>query len=56
MNLSTLVPWYGSDRQVVRHYARRLGGLPWVGVPYCGGLSAVAELIDAMNEEGLLQS
>lgn len=47
MNLSTLIPWYGSDRQVVRRYTQRLAGLPWIGIGYGGGFSAVANLPDA---------
>ena len=41
MAVTTLAPWFGSDRLIVDHIGDALKGCEWVGIPFTGGASAV---------------
>lgn len=41
MAVTTLAPWFGSDRLIVDHIGAALDGCEWVGIPFTGGCSAV---------------
>lgn len=36
--VTTLVPWYGSNRSLAHHVGNLLAGCEWVGVPFAGGM------------------
>ncbi len=37
MKITTLAPWYGSNRTLAATVGLQLGQLAWCGVPFCGG-------------------
>ena len=44
MKVKTLVPWYGSNRMLASEVGRLLAGCEWVGIPFVGGCSEIAEI------------
>lgn len=44
--ITTLVPWFGSNRTLARNVGQELAGCSWVGVPFAGGMCELA-YIDA---------
>lgn len=42
--VTTLAPWYGSDRMTADRYAKALEACKWVGIPFAGGMSIVSRL------------
>lgn len=42
--MRALAPWFGGARRVAGLVGEALRGLKWVGVPFCGGLSELAEI------------
>lgn len=42
--ITTLVPWYGSNRSLARHVGAQLAGRAWVGVPFAGGMSEIRHI------------
>ncbi len=44
MTISALAPWYGSNRMLAPNVGAALKGCRWVGIPFAGGLSEVAEI------------
>src|SRR3990167_2425065 len=47
---SRALPWFGSDAMVCEQYAALLADCKHVTVPFCGGLSVVAHLIETSGE------
>jgi hypothetical protein len=45
--VTTLAPWFGSDRMTAENYADALGRCEWVGIPFAGGMSIVSRLTKA---------
>jgi DNA adenine methylase len=48
MTTTTLASWFGSDRMIAKAIGQELAGCAWVGVPFAGGMSALAH-IDARS-------
>lgn len=44
MSVSSLAPWYGSNRMLAKHVGEKLRGCGWVGVPCGGGLSELQHI------------
>lgn len=44
------LPWFGADTTVAKQYAALLDDCKHVTVPFCGGLSIVAHLVETANE------
>lgn len=44
MKTTTLVPWFGSNRTLAHEVGALLKGCRWVGVPFAGGMSELAEI------------
>lgn len=44
MSVTTLVPWFGSNRMLAPHVGYALAGCKWVGVPFAGGMSELAHI------------
>lgn len=44
------LPWFGSDCSVAEQYAGLLKDCSWIGIPFCGGLSIVAHLVETAGE------
>ena len=42
--VTTLAPWFGSDRMVCERAAVELNGCSWIGIPFAGGMSIVTRL------------
>jgi DNA adenine methylase len=42
--ITTLVPWFGSNRTLAENVGRALQGYPWVGVPFAGGMCELRQL------------
>lgn len=43
-----IAPWFGAARMIARNVGEELRGLRWVGVPFAGGMSELAQ-INAQN-------
>lgn len=41
-SITTLVPWFGSNRTLAENVGRALDGCSWVGVPFAGGMCELA--------------
>jgi DNA adenine methylase len=48
MPVRALAPWFGSGRMIAPLVGRELAGCKWIGVPFAGGMSEIAE-IDARS-------
>jgi site-specific DNA-adenine methylase len=48
MPVRALAPWFGSGRLIAPLVGRELAGCKWIGVPFAGGMSEIAE-IDARS-------
>ncbi|MCY2965196.1 MAG: hypothetical protein NT069_16445 [Planctomycetota bacterium] len=48
MPVRALAPWFGAGRMIAPLVGRELAGCKWVGVPFAGGMSEIAE-IDARS-------
>jgi len=44
MALSTLAPWFGSNRMLAEHVGSALEGCSWVGVVFAGGMSELPHI------------
>ena len=44
MPVRALAPWFGSGRTIAPLIGRELAGCKWVGVPFAGGMSEIAEI------------
>lgn len=44
MEVTALVPYFGSNRTLAPHVADKLAGCSWVGIPFGGGLSELAHI------------
>lgn len=44
MKITTLVPWYGSNRMLAHKVGELLSGCSWVGVPFAGGMSELRHI------------
>jgi site-specific DNA-adenine methylase len=44
MKVTTLVPWFGSNRMLAATVGRQLAGCAWVAVPFAGGMSEVPHI------------
>lgn len=44
MPTRALAPWFGSGRMIAPLVGRELEGCSWVGIPFAGGMSEVAEI------------
>lgn len=42
--ISTLVPWFGSNRTLAENVGKALAGCEWVGVPFAGGMCELAHI------------
>lgn len=42
--ISTLVPWFGSNRTLAENVGRALAGCSWVGIPFAGGMCEVLHI------------
>lgn len=42
--ITTLAPWFGSNRTLARHVGEALKGCSFVGVPFAGGMSELAHI------------
>lgn len=42
--VTTLAPWYGSNRMLAKHVGEELAGCNWVGVPFAGGMTELAAI------------
>jgi len=47
---SRALPWFGADTQVAEQYAALLADCKHVTIPFCGGLSVVAHLVETASE------
>jgi site-specific DNA-adenine methylase len=53
-DITALAPWFGSARRIAAAVGEALRGCAWVGVPFCGGLSEIGEILAAgANAVGL---
>jgi DNA adenine methylase len=44
MQVTALLPWYGSNRTLAHHVGAALAGCTWVGIPFLGGASELAHI------------
>ena len=44
MKVKALAPWFGADRTIASEIGKLLSGCKWVGVPFGGGMSALAHI------------
>ena len=44
MPIRGLAPWFGAARTIATHVGQELRGCRWVGVPFAGGMSELAEI------------
>lgn len=44
MAVSTLVPWYGSNRMLAAEVGKAVEGCSWLGVPFAGGMCELAHI------------
>jgi DNA adenine methylase len=44
VKITTLLPWYGSNRSLAHAVGRQLAGVPHVTVPFAGGMSELAHI------------
>lgn len=42
--VTALAPWYGSNRMLAKHVGEELKGCNWVGVPFAGGMTEIAQI------------
>lgn len=42
--ITTLVPWYGSNRTLAENVGAALKGCSWVGVPFAGGMCELGHI------------
>lgn len=47
-SVTTLVPWFGSNRMLAHEVGAELEGAKWVGIPFAGGMCEIAH-IDATS-------
>lgn len=44
MKITTLAPWFGSNRMLAENVGAALKGCSWVGVPFAGGMSELVHI------------